>query len=96
MSYALRTSGSDFTKHEKVGHFPLVFKDNGDCSIGDGTSVFESRIQLYERHGWWMWAAWGPIGFLMLYAKRYAKKQWKLAHVAHAACGHFVLWVTLG
>jgi len=43
-----------------------------------------------------MWAAWGPIGFFMLYAKRYAKRQWKFAHVAHAMCGHFVLWVTLG
>ena len=43
-----------------------------------------------------MWIAWGPVGFFMLYIKRYAKRQWKLAHVAHAMAGHFVLWVTLG
>ena len=66
------------------------------CSIGDGHCVFETRVPIFERHGLWMWVAWGPVGFLMLYLKRYAKKQWKFAHVAHAMCGHFILWVTLG
>ena len=96
MSYALRETGSEFTHHEKTGHFTLVLQDDGNCSVGNGLSEFETRIALFERHGWWMWAAWGPVGLLMLYAKRYAKKQWKLAHVAHAMCGHFILWVTLG
>ena len=96
MSYALRTSGSEFTKHEITGHFTLILTDDGNCSIGDGAPDFDPRIAVFERHGLWMWLAWGPIGFLMLYAKRYAKRSWKLAHVAHAMCGHFVLWVTLG
>ena len=95
MSYSLRRSGSEFVKHDQTGHFTLIFNSYGDCSEG-GTPAFDTRIPLFERHGLWMWIAWGPIGFLMLYAKRYAKKQWKLAHVAHAMCGHFVLWVTLG
>ena len=96
MSYALRKSGSEFIKHDETGHFAMTFYSDGDCSKGDGIPVFETRIPLFERHGWWMWAAWGPVGFFMLYIKRYAKRQWKLAHVAHAMAGHFVLWVTLG
>ena len=96
MSYALRTTGSEFIHHDLTGHFTFVFQSDGLCSIGDGKPVFETRIPLFERHGLWMWLAWGPVGFIMLWAKRYAKRSWKLAHVAHAMCGHFVLWVTLG
>ena len=96
MSYSLSTSSSELLKHDYTGHFTLVLQPDGNCSVGDGLPEFESRVALFERHGWWMWLAWGPVGFLMLYLKRYAKNQWKLAHVAHAVFGHFILWVTLG
>ena len=96
MSYAIRKSGSELLHHEHTGHFTLLFKRDGICTKGNGIPVFDTRIALFERHGWWMWIAWGPVGFFMLWAKRYAKRAWKLSHVAHMLAGHFVLWVTLG
>ena len=49
-----------------------------------------------EAHGWWMWAAWLPVGFLLLATKRYLKgKLWEVTHCIHAALGHFVTIVTL-
>lgn len=96
MSYAIRKSGSELIHHEHTGHFTLLFKKDGICTKGNGIPGFDTRIALFERHGWWMWVAWGPVGFFMLWAKRYAKRAWKLSHVAHMLAGHFVLWVTLG
>ena len=42
-----------------------------------------------------MWAAWMPIGFLLLATKRYAKGSWSLMHYLHAIIGYMVLTATL-
>lgn len=49
----------------------------------------------YEEHGLWMWAAWFPIGLLLLVSKRYAKKAWFSMHFLHAFLGYFTLIVTI-
>ena len=53
------------------------------------------RNYEYEEHGWWMWAAWYPLGMLLLITKRYAKKFWLVMHYLHGFMGHFVEIVTI-
>ena len=90
MSYAFRTESAEFEKHDNVGHFTIQLKSDGQTFGETG-----SRVMLIERHGWWMWAAWMPVGLLLLFSKRYNKKQWKAMHIVHALLGHFVLWVSV-
>ena len=53
------------------------------------------RNPEYEQHGLWMWAAWFPVGLLLLVSKRYAKKAWMSMHFLHALLGYFTLIVTI-
>ena len=69
MSYAVSTSSATFEKHESVGHFTLELKSDGQTFGAAG-----SRVMDIERHGWWMWVIWMPVGLLLLFSKRYMKK----------------------
>ena len=53
------------------------------------------RNDFYEHHGWWLWAAWMPVGLLLLCTKRYGKRSWSCMHLIHAILGYFTLVVTL-
>merc|ERR1719253_2346808 len=91
ISYALKVNGSKFEKHEGLGHFTVNFQDDAQ-TFGE----IGSRVWVLERHGWWMWAIWMPVGLLLLFSKRYMKTMWKSMHIVHALLGHLVLWVSLG
>ena len=56
----------------------------------------ELSSDALEAHGWWMWAAWFPVGFCLLASERYLKgRYWDITHTAHALLGHTVTLITL-
>lgn len=92
MCYAYRVGSGRFEQHTERDKFVYAPPDADPDSI-DLTAL--SRVDFYEAHGWWMWAAWMPVGFLLLVTKRYAKKYWSCMHVTHAILGFAVVLVTL-
>ena len=50
---------------------------------------------VYELHGWWMFFAWMPLGYLLLATKRYLKGNWKLRNFVHAVVGIITLFITI-
>lgn len=53
------------------------------------------RVSVYEIHGFWMFVAWMPLGYLLLATKRYFKANWKMWHFVHILIGIVTLVLTI-
>ena len=59
-------------------------------------TLFElRRVPIYEVHGVWMFAAWVPLGYVLLATKRYLKGNWKLWNFIHIFVGVVTLAITI-
>ena len=59
-------------------------------------TLFElRRVPTYEVHGVWMFAAWVPLGYVLLATKRYLKGNWKLWNFIHIFVGVVTLAITI-
>ncbi len=95
MCYGYRTGNGDFVQHKQRDIFSMKFSSSGIAAQGSADLTALRRNSFYETHGWWMWTAWMPIGFLLLCTKRYGKSKWSCMHLLHALLGYFCLIVTI-
>jgi len=95
MCYAYRAGNGDFVQHKERDIFSIRFSSSGLAVGGNLDLAGLRRNSFYEAHGWWMWACWMPVGFLLLATKRYAKKHWSCMHYLHGLLGYFCLVATV-
>jgi len=105
MIYATDSKRADFKYHTKYGYFKLIL--NADGTVGDPKSATGEagkeaeedkgpriRIDDMERHGKFMFIAWGVGGFIMFCAKRYFKTYWFVTNIIHVVIGWAILLIT--
>ena len=84
-----------FRPQEEWNQDSILLLSDGQ-SARSWNSLFElRRVPVYEAHGYWMFVAWMPLGFLLLATKRYLKGHWKLWNCIHIIAGVITLVITI-
>ena len=52
-------------------------------------------FSLVKLHGWFMYVAWGVLGWLQAASNRYFKKNWRTYIIVHRICGTLILLITI-
>ena len=59
------------------------------CEVPDLEEEERENI-VWLVHGWMMWAAWGLLGFTMIWSNRYLKHHWRFNMIIHSVCGTII------
>lgn len=57
--------------------------------------VYVNEVDFYSIHGWFLWGAWGILGFLQLASSRYLKIFYEWNMIFHIVEGSLILLLTL-
>ena len=96
IGYQYSTTTSDFHSNTFIPTMSsLLLLSDGQACNGWDTLLEMRRVSVYEVHGFWMFVAWMPLGFVLIATKRYLKGNWKLWHVLHLLAGLIVLFITV-
>ena len=58
--------------------------------------MFDFVINWYLFHGWFLWAAWTALSFIMIFSNRYLKGYlWKSRLLIHKITGIIILAITV-
>ena len=73
----------------------LLFLSDGQTTKGWGHLTELRRVPVYEMHGFMLFIAWMPLGYVLLASKRYLKGNWKVWHFVHIFIGIVTLVLTI-
>ena len=86
---------SEYTPKMTWNYDSILLLSDGQ-TVRSWETLYESRrVSVYEIHGVWMFAAWVPLGYILLATKRYLKGNWKLWNYIHIIVGILTLAITI-
>lgn len=95
IAFAYSRLSSDCTNIELGEPQQLLFLSDGQTLKGWSDLNQQRRVPVYEIHGFWMFIAWMPLGYLLIATKRYIKGSWKLMNILHMLLGVLVSMITI-